>query len=82
MSGPSSSPAGTRTVTNLYVVRAEWDADAAVWVASSDDVPGLVTEAETREALEAKLRTMIPELLAANGQAAVAATWTLEYPSR
>ena len=50
-----------------YFVRAEWDDDAAVWVASSDDVPGLVTEAATLEALDAKLRSMVPELLDANG---------------
>jgi len=50
-----------------YFVRAEWDEEAAVWVASSDDVPGLVTEAETLEALNTKLRTMVPELLGANG---------------
>jgi len=50
-----------------YFVRAEWDEEAAVWVASSDDVPGLVTEAETLEALNTKLRSMVPELLDANG---------------
>lgn len=50
-----------------YFVRAEWDDEAAVWVASSDDVPGLVTEAATLEALDTKLRTMVPELLEANG---------------
>ena len=50
-----------------YFVRAEWDAEAAVWVATSDDVPGLITEAETIEALDAKLKGMVPELLEANG---------------
>ena len=50
-----------------YFVRAEWDADAGVWVASSDDVPGLVTEASTLEALDTKLQSMVPELLEANG---------------
>jgi predicted RNase H-like HicB family nuclease len=50
-----------------YFVRAEWDSDAQVWVASSDDVSGLVTEADTIEALDAKLQTMVPELLEANG---------------
>ena len=50
-----------------YFVRAEWDDEAAVWVATSDDVPGLVTEAQTLEALDTKLRTMVPELLDANG---------------
>ena len=50
-----------------YIVRAEWDADAEVWVASSDDVPGLVTESETLDALDSKLQTLVPELLEANG---------------
>jgi predicted RNase H-like HicB family nuclease len=48
-------------------VNAEWDPEAKVWVATSDDVPGLVTEAETVEALAGKLSAMIPELLEANG---------------
>lgn len=45
------------------LVRAEWDPDAGVWFAMSDDVPGLVTEAATLEELERKLHVMIPELL-------------------
>ncbi len=48
-------------------VNAEWDPEAKVWVATSDDVPGLITEAETVEALAEKLSVMIPELLEANG---------------
>jgi predicted RNase H-like HicB family nuclease len=47
-------------------VQADWDPEAEVWVATSDDVPGLATEAETIEALTEKLRTLIPELLEAN----------------
>ena len=50
-----------------YFVRAEWDEEVAVWVATSDDVPGLVTEAQTLEALDMKLRSLVPELLNANG---------------
>jgi predicted RNase H-like HicB family nuclease len=56
-----------RGMNKPYFVRAEWDADAGVWVATSDDVPGLVTEAETIEALDIKLKSMVPELLEANG---------------
>ena len=53
--------------TNQITVNAEWDPEAKVWVATSDDVPGLITEAETVEALTEKLSVMIPELLEANG---------------
>ena len=48
-------------------VRAEWDEEAEVWVATSDDVPGLVAEADTTEELLAKLHILITELLEANG---------------
>lgn len=50
-----------------YHVQADWDAEAGVWVATSEDVPGLATEAETIETLANRLRTIIPELLEANG---------------
>ena len=53
--------------TKQIMVKAEWDPEAKVWVATSDDVPGLVTEAETVEALAEKLSVMVPELLEANG---------------
>lgn len=50
-----------------FKVHASWDPEASVWVAESDDVPGLVTEAESLEQLLGKLKIMIPELLEANG---------------
>jgi predicted RNase H-like HicB family nuclease len=34
-----------------YVVKAIWDDEARVWVATSDDVPGLATEAESIDVL-------------------------------
>jgi predicted RNase H-like HicB family nuclease len=49
----------------VYRVRADWDPEAEVWVATSDDVPGLATESPTIEALSEKLKTLIPELLEA-----------------
>ena len=48
-------------------VDAFWDEEAKVWVASSKDVPGLTTEADTMEHLMQKLKIIIPELLHANG---------------
>lgn len=47
-------------------ISAFWDEEAEVWVASSEDVPGLATEAETLETLSQKLRAMVPELLQLN----------------
>ncbi|GAB4337211.1 MAG: hypothetical protein OHK0047_26800 [Leptolyngbyaceae cyanobacterium] len=35
----------------MYQVSAFWDEAAAVWVATSEDIPGLATEADTIEAL-------------------------------
>ena len=51
----------------VYVVRAHWDDEPQVWVASSVHLPGLVTEAETLELLEAKLWVLVPKLLELNG---------------
>jgi len=48
-------------------VNAIWDDEARVWVATSDDIPGLATEADDMDALVEKLKLMIPELLDANG---------------
>jgi predicted RNase H-like HicB family nuclease len=50
-----------------FEIKAMWDPEASVWVASSDEVPGLCTEAETLEILIEKLKTIVPELLQANG---------------
>lgn len=55
--------------TTLILVRAQWDEEAHVWVATTDDVPGLATEAETLEALRDKLKVMVPELMQENGVA-------------
>jgi len=47
-------------------VHAEWDEVARVWVATSDDVPGLATEEDNLKGLIEKLKVMIPELLDVN----------------
>jgi predicted RNase H-like HicB family nuclease len=49
------------------VIHADWDADAGVWVATTQDMRGLVTEAESIEALRAKLPGMILDLLEESG---------------
>ena len=51
----------------VYEILAQWDSEAAVWVAVSEDVPGLVAEADSPNGLGEKLRTLIPELLELKG---------------
>jgi predicted RNase H-like HicB family nuclease len=52
--------------TGVYEIRAQWDSEAGVWVAESEDVPGLVAEGDSPNVLVQKLRTLIPELLELN----------------
>lgn len=51
---------------NTLMIKANWDSSAKVWVAESDDVPGLVTEAANMDQLITKLKILIPELLELN----------------
>jgi predicted RNase H-like HicB family nuclease len=50
------------------VVTADWDPEAAVWVATTRDLRGLVTEAESIEALRAKLPGMVLDMLEEMGE--------------
>jgi predicted RNase H-like HicB family nuclease len=52
-----------------YKVHANWDAEAQMWVAYSDDIPGLATEAETFEKLVERVKAVAPELLQLNDRA-------------
>ena len=54
-------------VSKVYEVLARWDSEGGVWVAESEDVPGLVAEAASPNALGEKLQVLIPELLELNG---------------
>lgn len=50
-----------------YTVTATWDSEAAVWVASSNDIPGLVLESGSLDVLMERVRFAVPELLDLNG---------------
>lgn len=50
----------------MPVVTARWDGEGRVWVATSDDIVGLVTEAETLDALVERVSAVAPELLEDN----------------
>ena len=54
--------------TMEYKIQLLWDNEAAVWVATSPDVPGLVLESGSFDALIERVRYAIPELLELNRQ--------------
>jgi hypothetical protein len=51
---------------NRFNVQVTWDAEAEMWVADSDDIPGLAAEAPDDKSMWGKLEVLIPELLALN----------------
>ena len=53
-----------------YKIQLLWDNEASVWVATSPDVPGLVLESGSFDALIERVRFAIPELLELNRQKA------------
>jgi predicted RNase H-like HicB family nuclease len=54
-------------MSRTYEAEAHWDSEAGVWVAESEDIPGLVAEAESMNALVEKVRVLVPELFELNG---------------
>ena len=46
-----------------YTVNFLWDDDAQVWVATSDDIPGLVLEGGSIDALFERVKYAAPESL-------------------
>lgn len=63
--------AGGEASMRQYHVLAKWDGEAKVWVAESDDIPGLVTEADTLERLIERVAAVTPELLELNNHSPV-----------
>ena len=51
-----------------YRIQMLWDDEAGVWVATSEDVPGLVLESGSFDALVERVRLAVPELLQLNCQ--------------
>lgn len=47
------------------LIRAEWIEEDAIWLATSPDLPGLVTEAQDFEALRRRLSEIIPDFIKA-----------------
>ena len=51
-----------------YTVNLLWDTDARVWVATSEDIKGLVLESGSLDVLIERVRMTVPELLKLNHQ--------------
>ncbi len=47
-------------------VNITWDEEACVWIAQSDDIPGLVLEGGSLDALIERVRFAAPELIELN----------------
>ncbi|MDR2742172.1 MAG: DUF1902 domain-containing protein [Treponema sp.] len=50
-----------------YSVLLTWDDEAYVWLASSEDVPGLALEAGSLDALMERVKYAVPDLLGLKG---------------
>jgi len=48
----------------IYLI---YDEEVDVWIAMSEDVPGLVLESESKETLKKRVKLAAPELLELNG---------------
>ncbi|MDR2541917.1 MAG: DUF1902 domain-containing protein [Treponema sp.] len=51
-----------------YQIIMTWDDEASVWIAESDDVPGLILESDSFDALLERVKMAVPELLELNGK--------------
>ncbi|MCI8747925.1 MAG: DUF1902 domain-containing protein [Lachnospiraceae bacterium] len=49
-----------------YVINFTWDNEAEVWTATSNDIPGLVLESGSFDALLERTRFAVPELISLN----------------
>lgn len=49
-----------------YAINLSWDEEAAVWIATSENVKGLILESGSMDALIERVRLVIPELLSLN----------------
>lgn len=49
-------------------IKFTWDPECSVWIATSDDVPGLILESGSFDKLIERVRIAVPELLNLNSQ--------------
>jgi hypothetical protein len=55
-------------MSRSITIDARWDAEAGVWIATSNDLAGLVVEADTWPAMIEEVRLVLPDLLELSGE--------------
>jgi hypothetical protein len=55
-------------MSRSITINARWDPEANVWIATSNDVAGLVVEADTWPAMIEEVRLVLPDLLELSGE--------------
>ena len=51
-----------------YSIMLTWDDEASVWIAESNDIPGLILEDSSFDTLVERVKIAIPDLLWQDGQ--------------
>ena len=63
-----------------YIINFTWDDEAGVWIATNDDIPGLVLESGSYDALLERTRFAVPELLKLNAATTPVLSLTFRSP--
>jgi len=69
-------------MTRDITIEARWDGEASVWIATSNDVPGLVVEADSWPSMIEEVRLVLPELLELSGTAGATLSLTFKAEER
>ena len=56
-------------MTRDITIDAHWDAEASVWIATSEAIPELVVEADSWPSMIEEVRLVLPDLLELTGRA-------------
>jgi len=72
----------TDTAPRDFIINASWDAEAGVWLAATDAVPGLTVEAETWPQLIEEIGYILPDLIELNQLNLDAKAFTVRAESR
>ena len=51
---------------NEYYIKLTWDDEVSVWIAESDDIPGLILESSSFDDLVERVKLAVPDLIGQN----------------